>query len=179
MKITSSNQQNQTQEFITIVNEQDQIIGYEEKIKVHQLGLLHRAFSVFIINDKGETMLQKRAVTKYHSGGLWTNTCCGHPRENETILQAANRRLQEEMGIQTELKEVGTIHYQAALDHDLQENEIDHIIVGKFNDNPKLNGQEAENWQWISLEELKNDIENHPENYTIWLKIIIDKGLLS
>jgi isopentenyl-diphosphate delta-isomerase len=159
---------------VILVNKKDQKIGEEEKIKAHQEGKLHRAFSIFIFNKKGEILLQKRARLKYHSGGLWTNACCSHPRPGERILEAAKRRLKEEMGIKTKLKEVFKISYQANLGK-LSENEIDHVLVGYFEGNPKINKKEAEGFKWEKREKVLKDLKKHPQKYTVWFRLILPK----
>src|SRR5699024_10989777 len=120
-------------------------------------------------------MMQRRALEKYHSPGLWTNTCCSHPRENEPILDAGKRRLQEEMGFQTALKETTAFIYKAPFDNGLTEHEYDHILIGHYNDAPQINPDEVADWQWITLEELQNELQAHPEKFTAWFKIIFDK----
>jgi len=157
------------------VNEKDEPIGLMPKMEAHEKGLLHRAFSVFVFNDKNELMLQQRALSKYHSPGLWTNTCCSHQREGESNIQAGKRRLQEEMGFTTNLKDTMAFIYKAPFDNGLTEHEFDHILVGNFNDLPNLNPQEVSAWKWMKLEEVKTDMKNHPERYTEWFKIIFDK----
>jgi len=160
---------------VILVNEKDEPIGLMPKMEAHEKGLLHRAFSVFVFNDKNELMLQQRALSKYHSPGLWTNTCCSHQREGESNIQAGKRRLQEEMGFTTNLKDTMAFIYKAPFDNGLTEHEFDHILVGNFNDLPNLNPQEVSAWKWMKLEEVKTDMKNHPERYTEWFKIIFDK----
>lgn len=159
-------------EYVILVNEQDTQIGIMEKIEAHEKALLHRAFSVFVFNDKGELMLQQRAKEKYHSPLLWTNTCCSHQREGESNIAAGKRRLQEEMGFSCELEEVFSFIYKAPFDNGLTEHELDHVMVGKYNANPEVNKEEVESFKWMPLEEVKKDIENNPELYTEWFKII-------
>ncbi len=158
-----------------LVNEKDQPIGLMPKMEAHEKGLLHRAFSVFVFNDKNELMLQQRALSKYHSPGLWTNTCCSHQREGESNIEAGKRRLQEEMGFTTDLKDTMAFIYKAPFDNGLTEHEFDHILVGNFNDVPNLNPEEVSAWKWMKLEEVQKDMKNHPERYTEWFKIIFDK----
>ena len=160
---------------VVLVNEQDQQIGLMEKIEAHEKGLLHRAFSVFILNDANELLLQKRALSKYHSPGLWTNTCCSHPKDNENIINAGNRRLKEEMGFQTELKPFLSFVYKAKFKNGLTEHEFDHVLIGKYNDEPLINFVEVCDWKWVDLESLSLDIINNSENYTVWFKIIFKK----
>jgi isopentenyl-diphosphate Delta-isomerase len=162
---------------IILVNENDEPIGASEKLEAHQLGKLHRAFSIFIFNSKGELLLQKRASSKYHSGGLWSNTCCSHPRVNEDTLSAAHRRLQEEMGLDCDLKEVHKFVYKIKFDNGLTEYEYDHVLVGKSDEAPKLNLEEVEDWKWVKLSQLCEDVKNNPENFTSWLKICLNDVL--
>lgn len=163
------------EEKVILVNEIDEPIGLMPKMEAHQKGVLHRAFSVFIFNDKDELMLQQRAHDKYHSPGLWTNTCCSHQREGETNIEAGKRRLQEEMGFTTDLIETTSFIYKAPFDNGLTEHEFDHILVGKYNYIPNLNPAEAENWMWKTLEEVQEDMERNPQLYTEWFKIIFQK----
>ncbi len=162
-----------SEEKIILVDKDDVQIGAMGKLKTHEKGLLHRAFSIIVKNDKGEIMLQKRALSKYHSGGLWTNTCCGHPRDGEELISAAHRRLGEEMGFDCPLKEILTFTYQANLDEGLRENEFLHVFLGEYNDAPVLNPQEADDWKWITMSELKQDVAKNPDNYTYWFKIAL------
>ncbi len=162
-------------EKVILVNDKDEQIGLMEKIEAHEKALLHRAFSVFVFNDKNELMIQQRALEKYHSPGLWTNTCCSHQREGESNIDAGKRRLQEEMGFSTDLKETISFIYRAPFDNGLTEHEYDYILVGTFNDEPKPNPDEVADWQWMSLEAIEKDMEEHPEIYTEWFKIIFDK----
>lgn len=163
------------EEKVILVDEQDNPIGLMEKLEAHQKALLHRAFSVFILNDKGEIMLQQRAANKYHSPNLWTNTCCSHPREGETTIEAGKRRLQEEMGFVTELSEVLSFIYKAPFDNGLTEHEYDHVLVGYSDAQPQINPEEVASWKWLSLEAIKEDILQAPEQYTAWFKIIFEK----
>lgn len=163
------------EEKVILVNEKDEPIGLMPKMEAHEKGLLHRAFSVFVFNDKNELMLQQRALSKYHSPGLWTNTCCSHQREGESNIEAGKRRLQEEMGFTTDLKDTMAFIYKAPFDNGLTEHEFDHILVGNFNDVPDLNPEEVSAWKWMKLEEVQKDMKNHPERYTEWFKIIFDK----
>lgn len=162
-------------ERVILVNEKDKKIGTEEKMKAHQEGKLHRAFSVLIFNKKGEMLIQKRAKTKYHSGGLWTNTCCSHPRPKETLKKAVKRRLKEEMGIECkDLKKIFSFIYKVKVGN-LIEHEFDHVFLGKFEGNPKPNKKEVEDWKWISPKELKREMKKNPQKYTPWFKIILKK----
>ena len=164
-----------TKENVILVNENDEQIGLMEKIEAHEKALLHRAFSVFILNNKGELMLQQRALHKYHSPGLWTNTCCSHQRDGESNISAGKRRLQEEMGFVTELTETVSFIYKAPFDNGLTEHEYDHVMTGTYNDEPVINPAEVASWKWMDIQEVKNDIALNPDQYTAWFKIIFDK----
>lgn len=157
-------------EEVVLVDGEDNEIGTAEKIEAHKKGLLHRAFSIFIFNSKGELLIQKRADDKYHSGGLWSNTCCSHPRPGESLEEAAKRRLDEEMGIEIPLRRVFAFTYRVDLENGLSEHEYDHVFVGEFNGEPDIDVSEATDWKWINVEELKKDIVEAPERYTYWLK---------
>ena len=160
---------------VILVNEKDEHIGLMPKLEAHEKALLHRAFSVFIFNDKNELMLQQRALNKYHSPGLWTNTCCSHQREGESNIEAGKRRLNEEMGFVTDLEETISFIYKAPFDNGLTEHEFDHVMIGYYNDEPKINLDEVANWKWMLLEDVKTDIGTHPQLYTEWFKIIFNK----
>ena len=160
---------------VILVNEQDEPIGTMEKIEAHEKALLHRAFSVFVFNDAGELMLQQRAKDKYHSPLLWTNTCCSHQKVGETNIEAGKRRLQEEMGFTTDLKDVCSFIYKAPFDNGLTEHEFDHVLTGIYNDEPNLNPDEAEAYKWMKLEDVKADMQKNPEIYTAWFIIIFEK----
>ncbi len=157
---------------VVLVDEQDEEIGVMGKLQAHVEGRLHRAVSVFLFNEHQQMLLQQRAPSKYHSGGLWSNTCCSHPYPGEKVLDAAQRRLREEMGISCELRKVLDFIYKVSLDQGLTEHEFDHVFVGQFNGEPQLNLEEASNWKWIGIEELERSIEESPESYTTWFKII-------
>ena len=163
------------EENVILVNENDEQIGLMPKMEAHEKALLHRAFSVFIFNDNNELMLQQRALNKYHSPGLWTNTCCSHQREGESDIQAGKRRLQEEMGFAVDLKESISFIYKAPFDNGLTEHEFDHILIGKYNKVPEINTDEVADWKWMSLETIKDDMVINSEIYTEWFKIIFDK----
>jgi len=163
------------EENVILVNEKDEPIGLMPKMEAHEKAVLHRAFSVFVLNDKNEIMLQQRAHHKYHSPLLWTNTCCSHQREGETNIQAGSRRLFEEMGFQTNLKELFHFIYKAPFDNGLTEHELDHVMIGYYNDAPSINPEEVEDWKWMPIEAVKSDIQNNPDLYTIWFKIIFDQ----
>jgi isopentenyl-diphosphate delta-isomerase len=160
-------------ENVILVDSQDQALGLMEKMEAHEKGLLHRAFSVFIFNDKGEMMLQRRALDKYHSGGLWTNTCCSHPRDGESLEDAGRRRLIEEMGFEVPLKYGFHFIYHAPLEHGLTEHELDHVLFGHYNGAPQVNPEEVCDWKYVSLGVLQQDISENPNNYTAWFKIIM------
>lgn len=163
------------QEYVVLVDELDNEIGAMEKMQAHLKPTLHRAFSIFIFNEKGEMLLQQRALSKYHSGGLWTNACCSHPKQNESVLNAAHRRLIEEMGFDTDLKKVFDFIYQASLSNGLNEYEFDHVFIGNYAGNIKLNNIEVANYCYKSFTELKNEIIKTPDNYTEWFKIALPK----
>lgn len=163
------------EEQVILVDKNDQKIGLMPKMEAHQKAVLHRAFSVFVMNDKGQLMLQQRAASKYHSPLLWANTCCSHQRDGESNLEAGKRRLQEEMGFVTELKEVFSFIYKAPFDNGLTEHELDHVMVGKYNYAPKINKDEVEDFKWMTPKEVKQDMTENPEIYTAWFKIIFDK----
>ncbi len=162
-------------EYVILVDEQDNEIGTMEKMQAHEEAKLHRAFSVFVFNELGEVMIHQRALHKYHSGGLWTNACCSHPRKGESVLEAAHRRLMEEMGFDCELEEQFSFIYKAALDNELTEHELDHVVFGKFNGKPNINPDEVAGWKYLNWEDLKSDVATNPEKYTEWFKIALDE----
>ncbi|MFA7208772.1 MAG: isopentenyl-diphosphate Delta-isomerase [Parcubacteria group bacterium] len=153
---------------IILVNKKDWVTGAASKMEAHQKGKLHRAFSIFIFNRHGKLLLQQRAIGKYHSGGLWTNTCCGHPHPKEILISAAHRRLQEEMGFDCKLTEIFSFIYRAKLDNGMREYEFDHVLIGKFNGKPKINPTEAEDCKWVDREFLIMDLRKNPSRYTKW-----------
>lgn len=163
------------EELVVLVNENNEKIGLMPKLEAHQKALLHRAFSVFILNDKNELMLQQRAADKYHSPLLWANTCCSHQREGETNIEAGNRRLQEEMGFNTQLKELFSFIYKAPFDNGLTEHELDHVMIGYYNQEPTINPDEVEAWKWMDIDEVRKDIQQNPDIYTAWFKIIFNE----
>ena len=163
------------EEQVILVDENDQQIGLMGKMEAHEKAVLHRAFSVFVQNKNGEIMLQQRAADKYHSPLLWANTCCSHQRNGESNLEAGKRRLQEEMGFVTELTEAFSFIYKAPFDNGLTEHELDHVLLGKSNIEPKINPKEVESYKWMTPKEIKIDIEKQPEIYTAWFKIIFEK----
>lgn len=164
------------EENVILVDEQDNQLGLMPKMEAHEKAVLHRAFSVFIFNTKGELMLQQRAAHKYHSPLLWTNTCCSHQRDGETNIEAGKRRLEEEMGFKTDLKEVFSFVYKAPFDNGLTEHEFDHVMVGTFSGEPQINKNEVASYKWMSLEAVKHDIELQPDLYTAWFKIIFKES---
>tara|TARA_R110002051_G_scaffold141116_1_gene214119 strand:- start:309 stop:836 length:528 start_codon:yes stop_codon:yes gene_type:complete len=163
------------EENVILVNESDEQIGTMPKMEAHEKALLHRAFSVFVMNEKGETMLQQRAAHKYHSPLLWTNTCCSHQRVGESNISAGKRRLQEEMGFSTELTELFSFIYKAPFDNGLTEHEFDHVMIGNYEDDPSINPDEVAAWKWMKPEDVKNDISKNPDTYTAWFKIIFER----
>jgi isopentenyl-diphosphate delta-isomerase len=161
-------------ENVILVNENDTPVGVMEKMEAHRKGVLHRAISVIVFNSKGEILLQKRARNKYHSGGLWTNACCSHPLPDENPASAARRRLKEEMGIDLHPEFSHKFIYKVSLDHDLTEHELDHVFIATFNGEPAINTEEVEDWRFVNLTWLKQDMSMHPDSYTYWFKLIID-----
>jgi len=163
-----------TTDFVILVDKNDKKIGLMPKMEAHEKGVLHRAFSVFIFNDKNELMLQKRNVNKYHSPGLWTNTCCSHQKDGESNINAGKRRLKEEMGFCVDLNELDSFIYYVKFDNELIEHELDHILVGEYNGSFNVNPKEVDEWKWLTLDKIKDDIKTNPNNYTEWFKIIMD-----
>ena len=163
------------EERVILVNENDDQIGTMPKMEAHEKAVLHRAFSVFIVNNNNEIMLQQRAHHKYHSPLLWTNTCWSHQREGETNIQAGTRRLFEEMGFVTDIKELFHFIYKAPFDNGLTEHELDHVLIGYYNEDPVINLDEVESWKWMKIEAIKLDMINNPDKYTVWFKIIFDE----
>ena len=162
-------------EYVVLVDENDEPIGTMEKMEAHVKGVLHSAFSVFIFNHKGELMLQQRALSKYHSPGLWTNTCCSHPREGEKPLDAAHRRMVEEMGFDCEFEEAFTFTYKADVGQGLTEHEFDHVFIGHADKTPEINPEEVNDWKYMKLEDIKTDMKLNPSSYTVWFKIAFDE----
>lgn len=160
------------EESVILVNENNEQLGLMGKMEAHRKGVLHRAFSVFVFNKKGELLLQQRALDKYHSPGLWTNTCCSHQRDGESNIKAGKRRLEEEMGFSCALEEMFHFVYKASFDNGLTEHELDHVMVGHFDGDPKINTEEVAAFKWMSMQAVKSDMEKRPGLYTAWFKII-------
>jgi isopentenyl-diphosphate delta-isomerase len=160
---------------VILVNEKDKAIGVMEKMEAHEKALLHRAFSIFIFNKKGEMLLQKRADKKYHSAGLWTNACCSHPQPGEDILRSATKRLQEEMGFETTITKAFDFIYKAAFDNGLTEYEFDHVFIGIYDGDIQPNADEVSDYCFKSMEDLKESIDANSKNYTEWFKIAFPK----
>ena len=163
------------EEKVILVNKKDEQIGLMPKLEAHEKAVLHRAFSVFIFNNKNELLLQQRASSKYHSPSLWTNTCCSHQRDGESNIEAGKRRLKEEMGFVTDLQESISFIYKAPFDNGLTEHEYDHVLIGKYNQEPVINKTEVASYKWMSLNDVKIEIKLQPSNYTEWFKIIFEK----
>ncbi|WP_027419690.1 isopentenyl-diphosphate Delta-isomerase [Crocinitomix catalasitica] len=160
---------------VILVNDQDEPTGLMEKLEAHRQGLLHRAFSVFVFNNQQQLLLQRRAKSKYHSGGLWTNTCCSHPLDGETVEEAAERRLVEEMGFTCDMELQFNFIYRAELDQGMIENEFDHVLFGTYNEAPEVNPEEVGEWKYMDISAISIDLEENPEAYTAWFKIIFDR----
>jgi isopentenyl-diphosphate Delta-isomerase len=160
---------------VILVDENDSPVGTSEKMQAHIDGLLHRAFSVFIFNEKGEMLLQQRALNKYHSGGLWTNACCSHPALGEETKTAAVRRLEEEMGFETAIEKVFDFVYKADFENGLTEYEFDHVFVGQYDGVFKFNKKEVADACYRSIAEINQALQTHPENYTVWFHIAFPK----
>lgn len=163
------------EDLVTLVDEDDNEVGVEGKLAAHRSGKLHRAISVFVFDSNGRLLLQKRASEKYHSGGLWSNTCCSHPRHNEHRLDAAHRRLQEEMGFDCELTEIFSFVYRAILPNDLIEHEFDYVFFGRYEGEPVPNPEEVEDWKWVDMGHLRKDVQTNPNAYTFWLAACLDR----
>ncbi len=163
------------EEKVILVNSNDEPIGLMPKMEAHKKALLHRAFSVFVINGNNELMLQQRALQKYHSPGLWTNTCCSHQRDGEENIEAGLRRLQEEMGFETPLEYLFNFIYKAPFDNGLTEHELDHVMLGRYEAEPSINPEEVASWKWMDIDLIHADLINNPANYTVWFAIIFDR----
>ena len=164
----------ETEEEVILVDERDQVLGVSGKLSAHLAGALHRAFSVFVFDAAGRLLLQKRAAGKYHSAGLWSNTACGHPRPGEATIAAARRRLREEMSFDCELSEEFSFLYRAELGGGLVEHEYDHVFAGTFNGRPAPDPEEVEDWEWVTVEELRRAVREDPARYSRWLKIVVE-----
>jgi isopentenyl-diphosphate delta-isomerase len=160
-----------SEEKVILVDLNDNELGTMEKMEAHIKGIMHRAFSIFVFNANGELMLHQRALSKYHSPGLWTNTCCSHPRLGETNYEAAHRRLVEEMGFDTELNEIFSFTYKSDVGQGLTEHEFDHVFIGEYNDKPNLNPEEVADYKYMKLKDIEADMEQSPEKYTVWFRI--------
>lgn len=160
---------------VILVDQNDRELGSMEKMEAHVKGVLHRAFSVFVFNEKNELLLQRRAFGKYHSEGLWTNTCCSHPAPGESVNEAGKRRMKEEMGMEIDPESLFSFIYRAELDKSLIEHELDHVLVAFSDETPHLNPEEAIAYKWMTLEDLRNDIKQNPDQYTAWFKIILEE----
>lgn len=164
-------------EEIILVDEQDNVVGYAEKLSAHQHGgQLHRAFSIFIFNSQGNMLLQQRSVKKYHFGGLWTNACCSHPNKGENLADAVHRKLMQEFGFDTELFEEFTFLYKATDEASgLTEHELDHVFIGRFDGTPQPNPDEIDDFTWMSIPDLLDDVSKNPHKYTPWFLIALDQ----
>lgn len=161
-------------EHVILVDTQDNEIGTMEKMEAHKKGVLHRAFSILLLDETGKVLLQKRSLNKYHSSGLWTNTCCSHPLPGEKLEEATRRRLREEMGIDLQPAFAFTFIYRAELDHQLVEHELDHVFIGTFNGKPEINRNEVQDWKFVDFTSLKQDLVANPDAYTVWFKLIMN-----
>jgi isopentenyl-diphosphate delta-isomerase len=165
----------ESEDKVILVDEYDHNIGEMEKTGAHLKGLLHRAISVLVFNSRNEVMLQQRSLTKYHSPGLWSNTCCSHPRPGEATPMAAHRRLKEEMGFECQLNKAFDFTYKVNFDNGLIEHEFDHVYIGYYDRDPIINPEEANAFRWIPIKELLGDIRSNPDSYTVWFRIIMEK----
>jgi isopentenyl-diphosphate delta-isomerase len=165
------------EETVILVDHNDREVGGAEKLQAHREGSLHRAFSVFVFNSRGELLLQQRARAKYHSGGLWTNTCCSHPRLGEGTEEAAHRRLVEEMGFDCELEEAFHFTYRVEFGDGLVEHEFDHVFLGRFDGAPTPDPQEVGDWKWADTEALEKDLGENPGRYAHWFKLALPQVL--
>lgn len=163
------------EEFVVLVDNTDKELGVMEKMRAHRDAVLHRAFSIFVFNDRGELMLQQRAMHKYHSPGLWTNTCCSHPRQGESLHTATHRRLQEEMGFDCELEKAFDFQYKSDVGQGLTEHEFDHVFIGEWSGKPQINPDEVASWKYMKMEDVEKDMLKHPENYTVWFRIAFEE----
>jgi len=160
---------------IILVDTNDREVGFGEKMEVHRKAQLHRAFSIFVVNKQNELLLQRRALTKYHSGGLWANTCCSHPIRNENQEVTVHRRLREEMGFDCELKPIFSFIYKVTLQNGLTEYEFDHVYLGHYEGSPTPNPLEVDSWKWMPILDVKKDIQENPDAYVFWIKPAMDR----
>lgn len=165
------------EEILILVDQNDNEIGFMPKMEVHEKGILHRAFSILIFNKNGEMLLQQRAKYKYHSPGLWSNACCSHPKKDEITLNSALTRLEMEMGFQCDLHYAYKFEYRAEFQNSLIEHELDHVFIGEYHQDPNPNAIEVENFRWVSLPDLRNEINSNPEQFTPWFNIIVKDHL--
>lgn len=163
------------EEFVVLVNEKDQETGLMEKMQAHVEGVLHRAFSIFVFDSNDRLLLQQRALSKYHTPGLWTNTCCSHPRKNESLPQATRRRLMEEMGMECAMEKAFDFVYKADVGQGLTEHEFDHVFVGYTDELPQINKEEVESYRYANLEEIRHEMNKKPEDFTVWFRIAFDR----
>ncbi len=161
-------------EEVILVDEQDNVIGRMEKMEAHRRGVLHRAFSILVFNSKGELLLQRRSSKKYHSGGLWTNTCCSHPLPDEDMRSATRRKLMQEMGIEVETEFSHKFIYKTNLENQLIEHELDYVFVGRFDGEPVINPDEVEDWQFVDLDSLRHSVKKEPHSFTYWFRLILE-----
>lgn len=176
-KSSSKSESKSMDEMVILVDQHDRQIGVEEKLKAHREGKLHRAFSIFVFNARGEMLLQKRAAHKYHSGGLWTNACCSHPRPGEAVGEAAARRLLEEMGFACPLKKAFHFIYQAKLGCGLTEHEFDHVFIGSYGGKVNPDANEVADYRWLTTPAIKNELKQSLEKYTVWFNLAFERAL--
>lgn len=162
-------------EYVILVDQHDKPVGLMEKMEAHIKAELHRAFSIFIFNSNNQLLIQQRALSKYHTPGLWTNTCCSHPRDGESLEQATSRRLMEEMGMTAKLDKAFSFLYKADVGQGLTEHEFDHVFIGYSDQKPSINLDEVESWKYDSMANIRKDIEQNPDVYTVWFKIAFDR----
>ncbi len=162
------------EELVTLVDGDDHPLGTMEKLQAHVEGRLHRAFSVFVFDGAGRLLLQRRAGSKYHSAGLWSNTCCGHPRPHEPVEVAASRRLFEEMGFRILLRPLFRFAYRAEIGPALVEHEVDHVLVGRFQGSPAPEPAEVQDWRWMGFDQVREDVLQEPQKFTAWLRILLE-----
>ena len=163
------------EEKVILVDESDHAIGEMDKMEAHRDGVLHRAISILVFNSRHELLLQQRSLSKYHSPGLWTNTCCSHPRPGEPSPMAAHRRLKEEMGFECQLNKVFDFIYRAEFDNGLTEHELDHVYIGYYDRDPVINPEEADNFKWSPVSGLLEEMQMNPTGYTVWFRLILEK----